>query len=91
MTENPSKSVIAGTISTAKAPGPVSAAALWQQRRRWHQEHKLVSISIDLAPDAIDNLIRLGWLGAAERGDKDALAAAVIGSAGRAISQGVRP
>ena len=48
----------------------MSAAALWQQRRRWRQKHKLVSISIDLAPDAIDNLIRLGWLGSAERGDK---------------------
>jgi hypothetical protein len=91
MTENPSKYVIAGTISTGEAPGPVSAAASWQRRRRWRQKHKLISISIDLAPDAIDNLIRLGWLAAAERGDKDALAAAVIGIAGRAISQGVRP
>jgi hypothetical protein len=61
------------------------------QRRRWRQRHKLVSISIDLAPDAIDSLICLGWLGAADRGDNDALAAAVTGIAGRAISQGVRP
>jgi hypothetical protein len=50
---------------------------------------RLITISIDVAPDAIDDLVRLGWLGAAQRSDKDALAAALVGIAGRALVRAV--
>jgi hypothetical protein len=70
---------------------PLSAAALRQRRRRWRQKNKLLSVSIALAPDAVDNLVRLGWLRAADRDDKDALTAAVVDIASQAIKRGVTP
>jgi hypothetical protein len=70
---------------------PASPAALRQRRRRWRRRHNLLTISIELAPDAIDDLIRLGWLGAAKGSDKAAVAVAVVGIAGEAMKRRVAP
>jgi hypothetical protein len=66
-----------------------SAAAMRQRRRRWRQKLGLVRISIALDPEDVDNLVRLGRLRGADRGDKEALTTAVVGIAGQAIKRGV--
>ena len=70
---------------------PLSPAARRQRRRRWRQRNKLICIEILLAPDAVGDLVRLDWLRTADRGDKDAVAGAVIGITAQAIKRGVTP
>jgi len=77
--------------SAGKPARPPSAAALRQRRRRWRQKLGLVCISIAVDPEDVDNLVRLGWLRGADRGDKGALTTAVVGIAGQAIKRGVTP
>jgi hypothetical protein len=44
-------------------------------------------VQLVLAPAAIDDLIRLGWLRASDRADRDAVKAAMVGFAGWALRQ----
>ncbi len=64
-----------------------------ERTRRWRQrrQHGLVVVSFDVAPDITAELIRLGWLDATKRGDKEAIATALIELAGRATELEVTP
>ena len=64
-----------------------------ERTRRWRRrrQHGLVVVSFDVAPDITAELIRLGWLDATKRGDKEAIATALIELAGRATELEVTP
>jgi hypothetical protein len=50
-----------------------------------------VTVTFDVAPDSIGNLIRFGWHPATRREDKDAITAALIELAERAIELELKP
>ena len=64
-----------------------------ERTRRWRQrrQHGLVVVSFDVAPDVTGKLVHLGWLDATKRGDKEAIATALIELAGRATELEVTP
>ena len=49
------------------------------------QVNGIVVVSLDVSADLTDKLIRLGWLDAAKRCDKKAIAAALLGVVETAI------
>src|SRR5438445_1224019 len=64
-----------------------------ERTRRWRERRQqgVVVVSFDVAPDITAELIRLGWLDATKRGDKEAIATALIELAGRATELEVTP
>jgi hypothetical protein len=64
-----------------------------ERTRRWRQrrQHGLVVVSFDVAPDVTGKLVHLGWLDPNKRGDKEAIATALIELAGRATELEVTP
>jgi hypothetical protein len=48
-------------------------------------------VSVDVAPDVTGKLVRLGWLDATKRGDKEAIATALNELAGKATELEVTP
>jgi hypothetical protein len=71
---------------TNPAPG-----AERMRRSRWKRRQGLVIVNFDVAPDAIGKLIRLGWLPATRREDKDAITTALIELAEKAIKLELKP
>ena len=61
--------------------------------RRWRQrrQHGLVVVSFDVAPDVTGKLVHLGWLDATKRGDKEAIARALVELAEKATELEVTP
>ena len=51
-----------------------------ERTRRWREtrQHGLVVVSFDVAPDVTGKSVHLGWLDATKRGDKEAIARALI-------------
>ena len=51
-----------------------------ERTRRWRQKRQqgVSVVRLDVAPDITAKLIRLGWLDATKRGDKDAIATALV-------------
>ena len=64
-----------------------------ERTRRWRQKRQqgVVVVSFDVAPDVTGKLVRLGWLDATKRGDKEAIATALIELAGKATKLEVTP
>jgi hypothetical protein len=69
------------------ASQPIELSADAERTRRWRsrKQNGLVVVSLDVSADLTDKLIRLGWLDAAKRSDKKAIAAAIIGVVETAI------
>jgi hypothetical protein len=63
------------------ASQPVELSPGAERTRRWRsrKQNGLVVVSLDVSADLTDKLIRLGWLDAAKRNDKKAIAAALLG------------
>jgi hypothetical protein len=72
-------------------PVELSRGAERTRRWRWKRQHGLVVVSFDVAPDVTGKLVRLGWLDAGKRGDKEAIVTALIGLAERATELEVMP
>ena len=51
-----------------------------ERTRRWRQKRQqgVVVVSFDVAPDVTGKLIRFGWLDPNKRGDKEAIATALV-------------
>jgi hypothetical protein len=64
-----------------------------ERTRRWRQkrEQGVVVVSFDVAPDVTAKLIRLGWLDENKRGDKKAIATALIELAEKAAALEIPP
>jgi hypothetical protein len=64
-----------------------------ERTRRWRERRQqgVVVVSFDVAPDITAKLIRLGWLDATKRGDKAAIAMALIELAEKATELEVTP
>jgi hypothetical protein len=64
-----------------------------ERTRRWrHKRQQGVSVvRLDVAPDITTKLIRLGWLDASRRGDREAIATALIELARRATELEITP
>ena len=64
-----------------------------ERTRRWRQKRRqgVTVVRLDVAPDITAKLIGLGWLDATKRGDKEAIATALIELAGRATELEVTP
>jgi hypothetical protein len=59
---------------------PVELSSGAERTRRWRERRRqgVVVVSFDVAPDVTARLIRSGWLDATKRGDKEAIATALI-------------
>jgi hypothetical protein len=75
------------------AIGPLEVSAGAERTRRWRQRRRqgVIVVRFDAAPDITAKLIRLGWLDAAERGDKEVIAAVFIELAEKAIELEITP
>ena len=64
-----------------------------ERTRRWRQKRRqgVTVVRFDVAPEITAKLIRLGWLDATKRGDKEAIATAFIELAERATELEVTP
>ena len=64
-----------------------------ERTRRWRRrrQHGLVVVSFDVAPDVTGKLIRFGWLDPNKRGDKEAIARALVELAEKATELEVTP
>jgi hypothetical protein len=69
------------------ASQPVALSPGAERTRRWRsrKQNGLVVVSLEVSADFTDKLIRLGWLDAAKRTDKKAIAAALLGVVETAI------
>jgi hypothetical protein len=74
------------SIAAKASPG-----AERMRRHRWLQQQGAVNINILIGADAVQRLIELGWLAPADRCNRDAVIAAVIGLATRALAMRVTP
>jgi hypothetical protein len=72
---------------------PVALSPSAERTRRWRHKRRqgVVVVSFDVAPDVTRKLVRLGWLDATKRGDKEAIATALIELAGKATELEVTP
>jgi hypothetical protein len=72
---------------------PVESSLGAERTRRWRERRRqgVVVVSFDVAPDVTAKLIRLGWLDATKRSDKEAIATALIEVAGKATELEVTP
>jgi len=64
-----------------------------ERTRRWRQKRQqgVVVVSFDVAPDVTGKLVHLGWLDPTRRGDKEAIAAALIELAEKATELEMTP
>ena len=72
---------------------PVALSPGAERTRRWRHKRRqgVVVVSFDVTRDVTGKLVRLGWLDATKRGDKDAIATALIELAGKATELEVTP
>jgi hypothetical protein len=68
-----------------------SPGARRTRRWRWRKQHGGVVVSLDVSPDLTDKLIRCGWLNEDARGDKEAIATALVSLAEKAIELEATP
>jgi hypothetical protein len=80
-----SKAYLETTRQMAAQPVQPSPGA--ERTRRWRQRKQRgqVVVSLDVSADLMEKLIRRGWLDAAKRGDKKAIAATIVEVVERAI------
>lgn len=71
--------------------GELSLGAV--RTRRWRQKRQqgVSVVRLDVAPDITTKLIRFGWLDASRRGDREAIATALIELARRATELEITP
>ena len=64
-----------------------------ERTRRWRQKRRqgVTVVRLDVAPDITAKLIGLGWLDATKRGDKEAIATALIELAEKSTELEVTP
>ncbi len=64
-----------------------------ERTRRWRQKRQqgVSVVRLDVAPDITTKLIRFGWLDASRRGDREAIATALIELARRATELEITP
>jgi len=64
-----------------------------ERTRRWRQKRRqgVTVVRLDVAPDITAKLIGLGWLDANKRGDKEAIATALIELAEKSTELEVTP
>ena len=64
-----------------------------ERTRRWRQKRRqgVTVVRLDVARDITAKLIGLGWLDATKRGDKEAIATALIEVAGKATELEIKP
>ena len=64
-----------------------------ERTRRWRQKRRqgVTVVRLDVAPDITAKLIGLGWLDATKRGDKKAIATALIELAEKATELEIPP
>ena len=64
-----------------------------ERTRRWRQRRRqgVTVVRLDVAPDITAKLIGLGWLDATKRGDKEAIATALIEVTGKATELEMTP
>ena len=70
---------------------PSSPAALRMRKSRERRRQGSVIVNLEVGPDMTADLVNLGWLSEAARGDKDALAHALFGLIEQAIRARVIP
>jgi hypothetical protein len=70
----------------APLPRPVSATARRQRRCRERRRRGAIVVQFAIAPGAISDLVRLGWLDDSNRGNRRAVRDAVVQFASWAIS-----
>jgi hypothetical protein len=82
-----------GNPSGVRKAYPVELSSGAERTRRWRERRRqgVVVVSFDVAPDVTARLIRSGWLDATKRGDKEAIATALIELAGKATELEVTP
>jgi hypothetical protein len=59
-------------------PIELSPGAERTRRWRWRKQHGRVVVSLEVSPALTDKLIRRGWLDAAARDNKEAIATALV-------------
>jgi hypothetical protein len=79
------------TMTPNAQMGTPSAAALRMQRSRQRRRQGGVMVNLEVGPGVIADLVALGWLPAADRGDKEALTLALNFLIERAIGARVAP
>lgn len=72
---------------------PIGLSPSAERTRRWRRKRKrgAVVVSFDVAPDVTAKLIRSGWLDEIKRGDKKAIAIALIELAEKAAALEIPP
>jgi len=61
------------------------------RRFRWLRSQNALCVRFVVGADAVAHLVALGWLDPEKRGDRDAVAGAVIGVAARGLALRVTP
>jgi hypothetical protein len=74
---------------TSEQPVELSAGAKRTRRWREKREQGVVVVRVDVASDVAGKLVSLGWLDPSRRGDRTAIATALIELARRATALGV--
>lgn len=64
---------------------PASPGAVRMRRHRWLKQQGAVAVDLVVGADAIRALVANGWLDPADRGDRDAVGAAITALAAHAL------
>jgi len=72
-------------------PGAPSPGVERMRRHRWLRRQGAVNINFLIGADAVERLIKLGWLAPAERANRDAVTSAVVRLATHALRLGPTP
>lgn len=72
---------------------PVALSPGAERTRRWREKRQqdVLVVSFDVEPDVTGKLIRFGWLDAAKRGDKEAIATAFLDLVEKAAELEITP
>jgi len=68
-----------------------TAGATRMRRYRERRKRASVLVEFEVVGTALEDLVALSWLDAGERGSRDAVAAAIVALAARALALRVRP
>ena len=69
---------------------PATTSAERMRRLRERRREGAVVVSVEIEPQAITELTRLGWLAPWQRSDPEAVADAVLDLGARALTRGLR-
>jgi len=72
---------------------PIELSPGAERTRRWRERRQqgVVVVHLDVAPDVAGRLVSLGWLDASRRGDREAIATALIELAEKATELEITP